>query len=145
MFGVALVGGILSLVGVFLPWLQIGALLVNRGIDNPDGAIFLGVAIVACAIAAFGLWRKTRTSEPGRPIGVLLILIAIGLFWIGLVDLQDVQGRIRDVSSGMLGDIGSVGSGLYMILAGAVILGVGGLGATLSRRPARGSSPLDGA
>jgi hypothetical protein len=144
MFGVALLGAVLAVIGAFLPWMQVGALLVNRGIDNPDGAIALGIGIAACAGALFGLLRTMNLwgtqSQPERPfrlrglLGVGLVVAAVALFVTGFVDLRDIQGRISEMGSSVFGDVASVGSGVYMLLAGAVILGIGGLCCLFGRK-----------
>ena len=65
----ALFGGVLVFIGVFLPWIQLGTLLTNRGIDNPDGAIVLAFSlIVICYVpqSCFGLgWRILEKFSRG--------------------------------------------------------------------------------
>ena len=114
MVGISLLGGVLIVVGTLLPWLQVGALLVNRGIDNPDGAIVIGIGIAACAVSIFRLLLNTsvasewpilwKLDSTRRVLGVLLLILAAVAFWTGFVDLQDVQSRIGEASNTILGN-----------------------------------------
>lgn len=130
MLVLALVGGFFVVLGTFLPWVQVGALLVNRGIDNPDGAITLIVGIAACALCIFALVRKaSRAKWPG----VLLAALAAVSFCFAVVDLGDVHNRVAAVRDTFFGDAASTGAGLYLVLIGAVVLGIGGIGSLFTR------------
>jgi len=133
MFWVALVGSILLLVGTFMPWIQVGAIVTNRGLDNPDGAIVLGIAIVAGMAALYNVVTKRSRLR------WVLLLAAAGSFWAGLIDLQNVQERVKAMGDTIFSDVATVGSGLYMILVGAVVMGLGGLGSYFLRRRVQNS------
>ncbi|MCK4394644.1 hypothetical protein KAX17_17220 [Candidatus Bipolaricaulota bacterium] len=137
MYAVALFGSILLLVGTFLPWIQIGALVTNRGLDNPDGAILIGISLVAGAVALYNLVSKRNRLR------WILLLAAAAAFWTGLTDLHDVQARIRNLSDTIFGDVATVGSGLYMILVGAVVLGLAGLGSYFLQGRVQNSNASD--
>jgi len=127
MYLVALVGSILGAIGTLLPWSQLGALFVNRGIDNPDGAIVLVVSLAAAALAAYNLIAKTNQLR-------LLLLLAAGvLIFIGIVDLQSIRESLTEANSTILGEVASVGSGIYMVLFGGIVLGVGGFFSVFTR------------
>lgn len=119
MYYVALLGSILAAVGTLLPWSQMGTLFVNRGIDNPDGAIILGVSLAAAALAAYNLISKTNRLR------LLLLLAAGGLIATGIMDLRLIRESLIEANSSFLGEVASVGSGIYMIIVGGVVLGWG--------------------
>lgn len=119
---VALGGSLLVLIGTFLPWIQLGALVVNRGTNSPDGALIIGIALIAGAVSLYNLLAKQNRLR------WILLLASVAAFATGLVDLQEVQARVSELSDSALGGLATVGSGLYMILVGAVVVGLAGLG-----------------
>jgi len=56
----ALFGCTLVVLGVFLPWIQLGTLVINRGINGPDGAILLGFALAIGFASAYGIAIERR-------------------------------------------------------------------------------------
>jgi len=138
----ALFGGALVFIGVFLPWIQLGTLLTNRGIDNPDGAIVLAFSLIVITAAGYGLASK-RTW-----LGVVYLLCAAVLFWVGLADIGEVQSRVQEARETMLGEAISAGAGLYVVLVGGAITGISGLIALIGASPARETKeekPVQGA
>lgn len=122
----AFLGAVLVFIGVFLPWIQVGTLLINRGINNPDGALVLGFSLIAIIAAVYGFVYKRAWP------GVVYVLCAAILFWVALVDLGEVQVRVQEARETILGEAAMVGAGLYMILVGAVITGASGVIALIS-------------
>jgi len=138
----ALFGGVLVFIGVFLPWIQLGTLLTNRGIDNPDGAIVLAFSLIVITAAGYGLASR-RTW-----LGVVYLLCAAVLFWVGVADIGEVQSRVQEARGTMLGEAISAGAGLYVVLVGAVITGISGLIALIgasSARETKEEKPVQGA
>lgn len=131
-----LVGAVLALLGTFLPWIQLGTLIINRGIDNPDAAMIVVPAVIVGGVAAYNLWsRKMR-------LGWLQVAAAALIFWVGYMDLGEVQRRAQEAGS-FLGATATVGAGIYVVLAGAVIIGLAGLATWIASRPfpSTGESP----
>ena len=117
----ALFGCTLVVLGVFLPWIQLGTLVINRGINGPDGAILLGFALAIGFASAYGIAIERRW------LGLVYVLGAIALFCVGLIDLADAQERIQELKGTMLQGAADVGAGIYILLAGAAIVGLAGL------------------
>jgi len=117
-----------------MPWLQLGALFANRGIDNPDGAIMLVAGIISGAVA---LNNSTKNQEKNK-----WVFVAVGILGIvvALLDLNEVHERANKVAQSMtelseyIGEKKNVstsnfiGSGLYIVSAGSIGLLLCGLG-----------------
>lgn len=131
---VAAVGGGMVAAGAFLPWLTAssGLLSVSRGgLEGGDGWIAAaagGVLLLLGVAALVGV----GVNGAGWLVGLLAAIVA-GL--VGIVDLQDVNERIRSVESDNV--VAQVGIGLWLILGGSVVGGI----AALSGMVSRGSTP----
>lgn len=131
---VPIISSIIIIVGCFLPWIQIGALFANRGIDNPDGALALIVAVIAGGTAFYNY-----SKEHLKHTWIYLVVGAIGLV-IAYYDISEVTSRAEAMaeSIGKLNTyIGGneeismtnfVGSGLYVVCLGSTGLILSGLG-----------------
>jgi len=122
-----------------MPWLQLGTLFANRGIDNPDGAIMFVAAFISGAVA---INNTTKNQEKNKGI-----FVAIGILGtvVALIDLNEVHERANKVAQGMtelseyLGERKNVsttnfiGSGLYIVSAGSIGLLLCGLGVFSSK------------
>ncbi len=132
-YAAPLIGGLLLVIGAFLPWIIfkfLGKELTITGmgatsgnLDIPSGgvkdgifAVFLGGIILLLAI--IGLLRGSK----GFGIAILIFGIFATLFM--LYELSDISNAAKT-----LGDSGSVstGIGLYIGLVGAIIALVGGV------------------
>jgi hypothetical protein len=47
----ATISAVFIIIGCFLPWIQMGALINNKGINNPDAMIILGASVVSLIIS----------------------------------------------------------------------------------------------
>lgn len=131
---VPIVSSLLIIVGCFLPWLQLGSLFTNKGIDNPDGAIMLVASIIAGALAINNQMKnESKNTWVYTSVGILGILVAF-------YDLNEVQERAKKIAEGiseistLIGDgktassIEFIGSGLHIVFVGSVGLLLCGLG-----------------
>lgn len=126
---------LLLAVGCFLPWLQIGALFQNRGIDNPDGAIVLVAALCCGATAFYNIMTKQSNFRWIYIIGALLCSA------IGAIDLKEVNSRAQAAAEGLrelsriFGENSHpdmwqfVGPGLYVIFFFSVVMLIAALSA----------------
>jgi len=131
---IAIVSSIILMVGCFMPWLQIGAIFQNRGVDSLDGGILLTAGIISSAV---GLYNQNKQENKltwvYTAVGVLGLLVA-------LYDLSDAQNRAREAAEGVnffrkaFGESESasnwdfIGSGLYIIAFSSIGLLLTGLG-----------------
>jgi len=129
----ALVSSVLMFTGCLLPWMQMGTLVVSRGLDNPDGAIALVAALVGGAAALY------ETATKRSRLGWLLLPVAAAGLAVAVLDLREVGTRVRTLEDAVGGAKGlvSVGAGLYVLLLGAAGMAVAGLGTSFTRRAAQ--------
>lgn len=113
-YAFVLFAAVLILAGCLLPWNQLGSLFVNNGLANPDGAIVFVAALIAIAIALYNLLAKRKVMR-----WALFAVAALGIAT-AIVDLRGFHAQIQD------GALFTVGSGLYVILIGSLLLIVGG-------------------
>src|SRR5262245_48836359 len=143
---VAIVGGALLAVASFLPWAEVsgqGASVTANGIDGSDGYLTLGAGIFAVLVGVVMLMRGAR-----RILAVLAILAGIVGGGLGLYDALTAKDSVLDAAAEELapsfgvssdrvraaldeavdaGQIGvSVSFGLYLVIAGGIIVVVGG-------------------
>lgn len=138
---IAIVGAVMLGVGTLLPWATIttgfGSASVN-GIEG-DGVIVLAIATLIGIIAVASMDRPGRAAP-------LVIAVAAGLALVALfIDYAGVSERLQDASSSVAR--ASIGTGLYLCLAGA---GVALIGAIFlfpghEEAPADGRGPSAGA
>jgi hypothetical protein len=129
------VGGLATLLGAFLPWLQATAPLIgsisNTLISGADGQILAAVSAVAALI---GLALVIR--GPNLVAG-LAVLAAAGIAgWIVVLDYESASQRVANVTSGASSIVANVGPGPYLAAIGIIVWVLGGLIA-LRRKPAK--------
>lgn len=118
-----LVGGLLAVVGVFLPWISLG-IISRSGMDLAgDATIVLGAGLVA-SIIAMGNGSKSKLGSTGQ---LFAILAGLTIAAVGVIDYQDLANRVRALEDSPIGAAASVGIGLYVCIAGGVLTVVGGL------------------
>ena len=121
--GGAAVGGLLVVVGSFLPWITLMAVFVGNmsrnGMEGGDGVIslVLGLACIASGIA----YAMTKA----RWQGVAAMVLGIASAGLGFFELLDIQERIRSMALGDAG-VASVGAGLWAIIIGGLVAAICG-------------------
>ena len=131
------VGALISLIGVFLPWLSGAAGETGNGLDdylfeNADGELQImespGTAMIVGAVVLLGLGLALLLA--GRVLAVAIIAIvvaAIGVF-VGL----GMLGIVSDTKD-FVGD-GSIGVGAVLQPIGPLVALAGAIAATAKRR-----------
>jgi len=105
---VALVGGVVALLGSFMTWASIEGFGSAGGMEEGgDGVITLIVAIATVAAAIF-------LKDKARMIAVVVggAIIAI----VGIINVLDINSTSNDTGIPI-----SVGIGLWMVLAGGIV------------------------
>ena len=114
-----LVGGGLLLLGSFMPWASIASGFGSIGVAGTEGdgkiTLFLGLGIVV-----FGVVSLTS----GRRLAVLQVLVSLAAGVVAGIDMGNMSSKIAAVNTGFVH--ASVGTGLYLVLAGAIVAAVGG-------------------
>lgn len=110
---VAIVGGVLVILGSFLNWVSVSAgpfAESKNGIEG-DGKItlILGVLLIVGAVIAL--------KKPGRP-WVALVFSVLALL-MGIFEYIDISGDVSDIKD--LGLSASVGIGVYIVILGALV------------------------
>jgi hypothetical protein len=111
----AIIGGI----GTFLPWAQVPFLGTVNGTEG-DGWITLGLFAVPLILALTGESQVSLKRTKLIFASVASFIAAI----IGFIDLNDITSITggNDMISQMMGDMVSVGSGLYVIIIAGIAL-----------------------
>lgn len=105
---VALVGGVIALLGSFMTWASVEGFGSAGGMEEGgDGVITLIVAIATIAAAIF-------LKDKARMIAVVVggAIIAI----VGIINVLDINSTSNDTGIPI-----SVGIGLWMVLAGGIL------------------------
>ncbi len=131
---VSIASSLLMIFGCFMPWIQLNAMIVNRGIDNPDGALVLVAASISLSAAIVNLTNLKAENK-----GLFIVAAILG----GLVcayDFYDVNDRADKLSRTVPQAFGEqtkssdfIGYGLYVILLGSIGLFLSGINAFSSQ------------
>jgi hypothetical protein len=121
---VAALAIVLMLVGAFGPWAKVLGVVTIHGTDNgKDGWVVVGAAAVAAVVLLVVTWKPWRWLA-------LLSLIAGGIA--GATAGYDIS----DINSLGGGDAASAQWGIYLAVAGSIVLMIGSLWALVEiRRP----------
>lgn len=130
---VALVGAAMLVLGVFLPWMQVG-IFQERGIDALDGGLVLAAGLLGLIVAGHNLARgRNEYRWVYLPDGVLALIISlVALARIGqraakitgaLEEILRIFGGTEKIKTSEL-----VGSGLVVVIIGSMLLLAAGLG-----------------
>ncbi|MGH2778525.1 MAG: hypothetical protein ACRDJB_07730 [Actinomycetota bacterium] len=125
----AVAGGVLMVLGSFLPWATVDGVLGNQSVSGMegDGVITL---VLGLAAAALGVVAVIRGGGIGKGIGILLVAALAGI--ILAIDWTQIENLASD---SIFEDVISfnTGIGMYTIAVAVALALVGGI-LTLSRR-----------
>lgn len=108
-----MVGGVLALISVFLPWYSLDLL----GVSTTFKAWGTSTAWVLIVLALLGMvfaWKNSASGSKGMGVGALLM----GLFIVGVVSMNDPSNQGFDSVAKMYGFNISLVSGLIMLVGG---------------------------
>jgi hypothetical protein len=118
---IAIAGGLLLVLGAFLPWVTVRAALLGSlsvsGMEG-DGIFFL---IGGLLVAALGLWSILGTPSAAPQ---LLILSGVGFGALAIFEFSNVSDGIGGIESEFAA--ASMGPGILTLLAGAAAILVAG-------------------
>ena len=114
-----LITGLIGGIGTFLPWAEVPFLGTINGTEG-DGWITLGLFAVPLILALTG---QSQVSLKGTKLIIASVASFIAAI-IGFIDLNDITSLTggNDMISQMMGDMVSVGSGLYVIIIAGIAL-----------------------
>ena len=126
-------GGVLAVIGAFLPWASFMGMSVN-GLDG-DGAITLILGAAAGAVILLREWEQVDQIGVG-----VLGLLTLG---IGYMDYSDIDSLASGSQTSGLSLSISPGIGLYLtILGGILMLAAAALGYRDAQQPSRSTGNL---
>jgi len=110
----ATISSILIIIGCFLPWVQMGALINNKGINNSDAIIILAASIVSLIISI-----ATK-----RKWALLNLLLGLICGFVAVINYRDLTERVHSsqAQKGLYSLSLSMGSGLYFVLIGSTLM-----------------------
>jgi len=117
----ALFGALFTVIGSILPWAKVESMfgsVSKAGIDG-DGKITLVIGIVGLMMAVWAGFSDHRSLT----IAVLGIGLAGAIVAISAIDLNNASRILAEASNKYA--IASVGAGLYLVLAGGLVYGIG--------------------
>ena len=120
---IIIAGALLVIVAVALPWANLPSFVAGdlaRGGIAGGGLITLSLAVLALLSLLLPWHPWNRASLPAAIAGALVYLVALSVF----VRIVQLSGNL---GLELLAQPGSVGSGLFLTFAGAVLMLAGGL------------------
>ena len=115
---IAAVGGLLTLIGVFLPWISSGG--SNGSINGTTAAYFSGNAIVVLsAISLLSLGSIYALKDRTAIMGAIIFAAALGLItvFMAIGNFSDVRNLLASSGSNT-----SPGIGIYVVLVGSIAM-----------------------
>jgi hypothetical protein len=150
--GLIVAGGGIAVAGCFLPWISASAPFVGTvsrdGVSNPDGQLIAGLAAASALIGVVMLARRVWLVVP-----IVVFLLALIATWTVVLDYQDVNSRIQNVTSTdtTIPIVAEVGSGIYATGLGIVVWAIGAIAglarqskSAVSMAPAPWQPPFSG-
>jgi hypothetical protein len=121
-------GGLLIVLGSFLPWLTATAPFVGtisrNGMEGGDGIITLILGVVVTIL--IGVSQLTATRMPAL-LQRSSIVTGVITGAVAIYDYVEVQRRIEDVKEQSELISASVGAGIWTLIVGAILAIVGGV------------------
>ena len=130
-----LVGGVVIVVGSFLPWITATSVFgsLSRNALDGDGRLTLAAGVILALIGAVEVSSGT-SRRPAKILGWVMVIV-VGLVF--AVDFSDLQERLDLVSSELIGASASIGPGLWLLAVGALIAVIGVLNLRTNERVAQ--------
>lgn len=137
---VAAAAGVLLIVSSFLPWMFLGAESIG-GVPEPAGVWILALGVIAVLLAGLSIWTRKNSRHPLLLVGLISFAIMfLGYQWMSRAahDTAWARTHARAIVEGTPpGEIPatSVGLGLYLGIAAAIVLVGFGLTIVIKKVP----------
>lgn len=132
--------GVLLIVSAFLPWMRVGGVSLG-GVPDPAGWWIVGLGLIAVLLAGLSIWTRKNSRHPILLVGLAAFAIMfLGYQWMSRSVRDSVwaqsQARaiVENVPVGEPPDA-SIGPGIYLGSAAAVVLVLFGLTIVVKRGP----------
>ena len=140
--------GVLLAVSALLPWMKVGDVSLG-GVPDPAGWWILCLGLFAVVLAGLSLWTRKNSRHPLLLVGLAaLAIMFLGYQWMSRLvrDSTWAQAQARaiveNVPAGAAPET-SVGPGIYLGLAAALVLVGFGLTIVVKRVPSAYAVPED--
>ena len=136
----AAAAGVLLIVSSFLPWMFLGTESIG-GVPEPAGLWILALGVIAVLLAGLSIWTRKNSRHPLLLVGLVSFAIMfLGYQWMSRAARDTAWARVhaRAIVEGIpAGEIPatSVGLGIYLGVAAAVVLVAFGLTIVIKKVP----------
>jgi hypothetical protein len=137
---IAISAGVLLIVSAFLPWMMLGDISLG-GVPDPAAWWILGLGLSAVLLAGLSIWTRKNSRHPLLLVGLAAFAIMfLGYQWMSRTarDSAWAQSQARaiveNVPAAAPPDT-TVGAGIYVGAAAAVVLVLFGLTIVIKRVP----------
>jgi hypothetical protein len=142
----AIAGAVLAVIGAFLPWVDSGLITANgvdfgpisrngfhigyltdlaNGSGGVDGLVLLIVGLAAAAIAIHYFFTRHAWAS------FAVVILGVGMYSLGLYNLVRIVHDARNDLNLSTGDaLDLVGVGLYMCIAGGIVISLAAIAGT---------------
>jgi hypothetical protein len=137
---IAVSAGVLLIVSAFLPWMMVGDVSLG-GVPDPAAWWILGLGVLAILLAGLSIWTRKNSRHPLLLVGLAAgAVMFLGYQWMSRTVRDSVwaQMQARAIVENMPAGASpesSVGPGIYLGLAAAVMLVLFGLTIVIKRAP----------
>jgi hypothetical protein len=145
---VAVAAGALLVVSSFLPWMFLGEESVG-GVPDPASLWILALGVIAVVLAGLSIWTRKNSRHPLLLVGLTSFgIMFLGYQWMSRAvrDSAWARAHARAIVEGVpAGNIPqtTVGLGIYLGLAAAIVLVGFGLTIVIRKVPGPYAAPED--
>jgi hypothetical protein len=140
--------GVLLTISAFLPWMFLEGTSIG-GVPDPAGFWILALGVVAVLLAGLSIWTRKNSRHPLLLVGLTAFAVMfLGYQWLSRAVRDSAWARaqaraiVENVPVGAPPET-SVGPGIYLGLAAAVVLVLFGLTIVIKRVPSVYAAPED--
>jgi hypothetical protein len=140
--------GVLLAIGAFLPWMSVGGVSLG-GVPDPAGWWVFGLGVTAVVLAGLSIWTRKNSRHPLLLVGLMaLAIMFLGYQWMSRTVRDSVwaQSQARAIVENVpiaAPPESSLGPGIYVGSAAALVLVLFGLTIVVKRVPRAYATPED--
>ena len=145
---VALLGGAMLVVSAFLPWLVLGETAVG-GVPDVAGLWLFGLGLTAVLLASLSIYTRKNSRHPLLVVGLVSLgILFLAYEWMKRVAVEQAWARSQAVAivdhvTPAETPAATAGQGVYLGMAGGVLLVLFGLTIVVKRVATPYAAPED--